>query len=174
MIQLSFEESEVESLLEQSNYRDFLAEFFRIKKAKNSAFSFTVFNRKAGFSSRSTIKDIIDGRRRLTSSTLPQVLDGMELNELFSTYFVNLVATDEADVQSPKLSTMSVDKLANKVRWSLKPVDVDESLFENPNVPLVYCALGDQFAGKSISQIQILTGLTEKAAMTAIDFLTHT
>lgn len=52
------------------DYRSFLRDFFESKKAKNSKYSFSVFSRFLGFTSRSFIQDVISGKKNISLESL--------------------------------------------------------------------------------------------------------
>ena len=78
------------------NYRDYLRAFYFEKKASDKGFSFQVMAESAGFSSKSFIKLVIDGKKNLTSESSTRLNNVLKLNEKSFSYFNDLVAFNQA------------------------------------------------------------------------------
>ena len=153
----------VKSLLQQKNYRNFLLQFFVLKKAlSGSQYSYGVFSKKAGISSRSTIRDIAEGRRRITSSLMPKILKGLDLPYLLSRYFVNLVKKDEHDLESHLVSEINLEDLKSKILLSIEQKVVGDEIFLHDSIPMIFSCLGGGVNGLSIAEISQISGIDEK------------
>jgi len=78
------------------NYRDYLRAFYFEKKGSDKGFSYQVMAESAGFSSKSFIKLVIDGKKNLTSESSIRLNNVLKLNEKSFSYFNDLVAFNQA------------------------------------------------------------------------------
>lgn len=94
------------------DFRLFLKDIFMYKKKKNKFFSYRYFASKAGFVSPTFIKLVIEGKRNLTSESIPKIAKGFGLRKKEREFLENLVlmnqakALDEKDHYYKKLSKM--------------------------------------------------------------------
>lgn len=90
-------------LLQYSNYRVYLKDYYEFKKKTSVAFSLRFFAEKAGLSSHAHLKLVIDGKRNITKSTVTKLTIGLGLDSRRAQYFENLVffnqATDDKEKQ---------------------------------------------------------------------------
>ena len=83
-------------ILTFTDYRKFLASYYEEKKAGNASFSYQSFARKAGFTSKSAVLNVIKGRKNLSKVSGLQLAEAMGLNKRESTYFEALVSFNQA------------------------------------------------------------------------------
>ncbi|MBN22890.1 MAG: hypothetical protein CL678_16510 [Bdellovibrionaceae bacterium] len=85
--------SEVLSVFNYVDYREFLANSYEAKKKKNPSFSESAFCRKAGLgqNSRGYLKLVIQGKRNLTLNTMRGFIEALNLDPHEAIYFENLV-----------------------------------------------------------------------------------
>lgn len=83
-------------------YRSFLRDYFEYKKSRNSKYSFSVFSRFLGFTSRSFIQDVISGKKNISLESLdkfrvlfPRRVDSFE-------HFRKLVLRDQTKKESER------------------------------------------------------------------------
>jgi uncharacterized protein (TIGR02147 family) len=79
------------NIFEYTDYRKYLADWFREKKESQTSFSYTTFAQSAGFSDRGFFHNVIHGRRNLTKESLVKVCRATGLSKAGSEYFENLV-----------------------------------------------------------------------------------
>ena len=77
-------------------YRRFLNDWFAQKKSVNPRFSHRLFARRAQVRSPSLLKEVIAGRRNLTSTTIQGFAQAMNLREEEALFFTDLVHLDQA------------------------------------------------------------------------------
>jgi hypothetical protein len=75
-----------------TDYRKFLASYYEEKKAETSAFSYQNFARKAGFTSKSAVLNVIKGRKNLSKASSLQMAEAMGLSKREAAYFDALVS----------------------------------------------------------------------------------
>lgn len=90
------------SVFTYTNYRHFLRDKFLEEKKQKRGFSYRSFNRKAGVSSSSFLKLIIDGKRNLSLDGVGKIAKAFVLTESESTYFLNLVLFNQAKNEDEK------------------------------------------------------------------------
>jgi uncharacterized protein (TIGR02147 family) len=78
------------------DYRKYLAGYYEEKKAETPSFSYHNFARKAGFTSKSAILNVIKGRKNLSKASSLQVAEAMGLGKREAAYFDALVAFNQA------------------------------------------------------------------------------
>lgn len=86
-----------QALVTAQDYRGFLAEAFRLQKLTHPNFSLASFARKAEFASRSYARDVIQGQKRITASSLPKFIKGLGLRGALKDAFIYLVGLSEPD-----------------------------------------------------------------------------
>ena len=79
-----------------TDYRQFLEDFYVEQKERKKAFSYQYFANKAGFKSKSFLKLVIVGRKKLTSASMQKLNNVLNLNEKAFSYFKHLVAFNQA------------------------------------------------------------------------------
>ncbi|MCR9204129.1 MAG: TIGR02147 family protein [Halobacteriovoraceae bacterium] len=88
---------------EYIDYRKYLKDFYHTKKELSKDYSYRVFARRAGISSPSHLKMIIDRDRNLSSKTTDQYVKGLGLNRPEATYFELLVRYDQEKEHERKI-----------------------------------------------------------------------
>jgi uncharacterized protein (TIGR02147 family) len=78
------------------DYRKFLADYYDEKKAIVPHFSYQNFSRKAGFSSKSFIFNVIKGKKTLSRASVVRLCSTMNMTKTESAYFENLVYFNQA------------------------------------------------------------------------------
>jgi len=83
------------NIFEYLDYRQFLRDFYRAKKATEYGFSYRAFSRRAGIRSVNYLKLVMDGERNLTPEMAHQFARGCGLDEQATDYFCELVAFNQ-------------------------------------------------------------------------------
>jgi uncharacterized protein (TIGR02147 family) len=78
------------------DYRIFLSDYFDYSKDRDRKFSYRFFAQKAGFSSSSFLKLVIDGKRNLTIESIVKISRGFKLKKQEHDYFEKLVFMNQA------------------------------------------------------------------------------
>ena len=73
------------------DYRTYLKDFQADRQVRNASFSVRSFLKRAGITSPSFFKQVVDGDRNLTENTLAAFLTAMNLKTAESLYFRTLV-----------------------------------------------------------------------------------
>ncbi|MCB9496102.1 MAG: TIGR02147 family protein [Fibrobacteria bacterium] len=73
------------------DHREFLRRWYEWKKSSSRGFSYRSFARKAGFSSMSFLRDVIEGRRNISDDSVEKFLSAIGLVEDAALYFRELV-----------------------------------------------------------------------------------
>jgi uncharacterized protein (TIGR02147 family) len=149
-----------------ASYRDFLS------LAVERAGGCSAFSRRAGFSSRSFLSEVIRGHRRLSHSSYEKVSKGLKLTGDLRRLFQLLVAAEEPDVVrliDQRNLREKIEQLRKKV--AAPPVKEKRNLFASEQVPVVYAALGSRARGSSLAEILSRTRLTVGEAKKALQFL---
>lgn len=89
-------------LLQYTNYRVYLKDYYEFKKKNSAAFSLRYFAEKAGLSSHAHLKLVIDGKRSITKSTVTKLIIGLGLDSRRAEYFENLVFFNQASDDKEK------------------------------------------------------------------------
>jgi uncharacterized protein (TIGR02147 family) len=79
-----------------TDYRKFLAGYYEEKKAEAPSFSYQNFARKAGFTSKSAVLNVIKSRKNLSTASSLQIAEAMGLNRREAAYFDALVSFNQA------------------------------------------------------------------------------
>lgn len=84
------------------DYRKFLEHYYQEQKRRKRNFSHRWFAKKAGISSPSFLKAVMDGKRNLTSRVIERFCAALELGFKESRYFTNLVHFNQAKTAREK------------------------------------------------------------------------
>ena len=89
-------------VLQYTNYRVYLRDYYEFKKKTVPAFSLRFFAEKAGLSSHAHLKLTIDGKRNITKNTVVKLIHGLGLQNQRATYFESLVFFNQAQTDADK------------------------------------------------------------------------
>jgi uncharacterized protein (TIGR02147 family) len=92
----------LKSVFEFIDYRKYLEHHYQEKKKQNRKFSYRYFAMKAGITSPSFLKMVIDGKRNLTSGMIEKFCRALELDAKECRYFTNLVHFNQAKTAREK------------------------------------------------------------------------
>lgn len=92
----------LKSVFEFIDYRKFLEHHYQERKKKNRKFSYRYFAMKAGITSPSFLKMVIDGKRNLTSAMIEKFCRALELDAKECKYFTYLVHFNQAKTAREK------------------------------------------------------------------------
>jgi uncharacterized protein (TIGR02147 family) len=90
------------SVLGYTNYRTFLGDFYKARKASRSGFSFRQFSQQAGLSSPNFYKLVIEGQRNLTEQSIEQTIGALGLSGSSADYFRCLVQWNQSKTDNEK------------------------------------------------------------------------
>lgn len=90
------------NIFDYFNYRPYLADFYRHRKALNRNFSYRLFARKAGFNSSGLYKALETGKQNLTAALLPKFSKAMDHGQKEAEYFALMVAFTHAKTAAAK------------------------------------------------------------------------
>jgi len=90
------------SIYDYTDYRLYLRDYYEEQKARNPAFSYRYFAKKAGFNSSGLYKDIVDGRTGITRSLVLRFSTAMKLTKKQEEYFETMVYFNEAKTVEEK------------------------------------------------------------------------
>lgn len=74
-----------------SDYRKFLRDFYQEKKDSTASFSYQNFSRQAGFTSKSFVFNVIQGKKNLSNASVVALSEAMKLTKTEAMYFEKLV-----------------------------------------------------------------------------------
>ena len=89
-------------VLQYTNFRVYLRDYYEFKKKTLPAFSLRFFAEKAGLSSHAHLKLTIDGKRNITKGTVTKLIHGIGLEKQRAAYFENLVFFNQAATDEEK------------------------------------------------------------------------
>ena len=89
-------------VLQYTNYRVYLRDYYEYKKKTVPAFSLRFFAEKAGLSSHAHLKLTIDGKRNITKNTVVKLIHGLGLDGQRAVYFESLVFFNQAQTDADK------------------------------------------------------------------------
>jgi len=92
----------MKTMFEYLDYRAFLRDYYAYNKSKNRYFSYRFFARKAGIKSPVFLKEVAEGKKKLSSGMIEKFVKALQLNEKEATYFKYLVLFDQAKTGKEK------------------------------------------------------------------------
>jgi len=84
------------NIFDYENYRDYLAAYFKEKKAQNPHFSYQVFSSKAGFN-RTFMHAVVTGSKNLGKASIGQISQAIGHTKKEQEYFENLVGYNQSE-----------------------------------------------------------------------------
>lgn len=92
----------MQPIFEFIDYRKYLSDYYQNKKEISHYFSYRYFSQKIGINSPSFLKNVIEGKRNLTSQMAERFSKALGLNAKEKIYFHNLVLFNQAKTSSEK------------------------------------------------------------------------
>jgi uncharacterized protein (TIGR02147 family) len=90
------------------NYREYLRNYYELKKSEGIGFSYTVFANLAGFKSRNFLRDVINGNKNLSNESVFKVQNVLKLGKKDFKYFNSLVQYNQATDEEEKAHCFDV------------------------------------------------------------------
>ena len=107
-----------------TDYRLFLRDYYTNHKKRFPFFSYRHFCMKAGLKSPTIFKEIVDGKRNMTSKMLPLFIRGLNLNPVDTHYFVALVHFNQSKSIEEKIHCLErMQELKQKIPQQIVPID---------------------------------------------------
>jgi uncharacterized protein (TIGR02147 family) len=89
-------------LFEYNDFRTFLADYYQFNKLTRKGFSYRSFLGKAGIKGPSFLKEVIEAKKNLTSSSIRKLAKALELSKEETGYFRLLVLFNQAEKHAEK------------------------------------------------------------------------
>jgi len=83
------------SVFDYTDYRAYLADYYKFKKEHSRAFSYRYFAQKARIKSSGFYKELVDGKRSLSRSLIIKFSEALKHNKKEAEYFENMVYFNE-------------------------------------------------------------------------------
>lgn len=169
-----------QKLLAAKDYRKFIRELLD-EKSRRKKINFSELSRRAGFSSRSFLKEVLDGKKQLTLSSADRVKKALGLSGLWATYFETLVSMELTETRSEKSIELTgrLDKMRARLekqseRKTLKTsAKQNDTLFNDAKIGEVYASLGTPQKGANLEEVMSRCGLAPEACQTVLNRLSR-
>jgi len=127
----------VAPLEQYSDYRQFLKDFYADRKKRSPSFSYRQFCQKAGVRSPSLLREVSEGRRNLTETTIQQFIKGLGLTETDAKFFTALVQYNQAQDPTTRQQWLeSMRGLCKRVQARFVPLE-DHEYYARWYIPVV-------------------------------------
>jgi uncharacterized protein (TIGR02147 family) len=90
------------SIFEFDDYRELLKHLYAQSKLRNKNFSYRFFARMAGFASANFLKQVTDGKSKLSEKSIQKFIKGFKLNLEEGTFFRHLVFLNQSATASER------------------------------------------------------------------------
>lgn len=101
-------------IFEYLDYREFLSDYYKAKKADNPAFSLRAFSDKIGFKAKDFISRVMQGDKNLSTQSIQKIVAGLKFGKREASYFENLVWFNQAETIEEKNSWF--EKMQNDLK----------------------------------------------------------
>lgn len=101
-------------VFEYLDYREFLGDYYKSRKAENPAFSLRAFSDRIGFKAKDFISRVMQGSKNLSAQSIQKIVSGLKLGKREATYFENLVWFNQAETTEEKNSRF--EKMQNELK----------------------------------------------------------
>lgn len=119
------------------DYRAFLAAWFEARKTTNPRFSHRLFARLAGQKSPSLLLQVVQRKRNLTDATARAFAGAMKLDDDRTTFFLALVALDQAETDEARNEAWATISAERRFRAARK-IDGDAFRYlSRPELPAI-------------------------------------
>lgn len=160
-------------LLAAPDYRTFLQEYCEL-----TPLSFAALARRSGFASRAYVREVIEGKRRLTVLSVGKFSTGLHLRGDWKPYFRLLVARTEKDSCPEGWSSARIERQLEILRAKIEgkrsrravknDPDLVDSYLKVPYFLEIYAASGEIGSGSSLNEIQLRTGLDSRVLKSSL------
>lgn len=166
----------VKMLLEAPNYRDFISLLIKERK-KTKNYGYSKIARSGGFLSRSFPRDVVLGKKRITLSSLPKFIKGLNLHTDLAQYFKILVEIEEPDCRFKNFDITKLNYLKNNLKnriYRKSEIQINAKYdlnFIYPSIPKIYAALGDSENGSTINNIILKTNILDTEILKCLNYM---
>lgn len=155
----------IESLLDATSAIDFLKRWQEGRQASDKKFSYSYIAKKAGYASRSFIRELVLGKKKITISSLDRLAKGFQLPKLWIDFFKTFALIDNPSLrqqnEQESILQLSKEKLRDRILGFYCPLNVNaDEIYKFPHIPVVYAGLGSTQQGADLKEIQMRTGLS--------------
>jgi uncharacterized protein (TIGR02147 family) len=127
----------MKSIFKFIDYRKFLLHYYEERKQNSRCFSHRFFANRVGINSPSFLKQVIDGKRNLTRSSIEKFCGALELSPKESVYFRQLVFFNQAKTPLEKQEYYtSLISMVSGVKETVLNVD-QYNYFANWYIPVI-------------------------------------
>ena len=112
----------VPSVFDYTDYRRYLADYYRESKRAIKAFSYRYFTKKAGINSVGLYKDIVEGRQKLGRAFIYKFSSAMNHSKKEAEYFENMVFFNESTSADER--TLYFERMISCQKTSATNIDV--------------------------------------------------
>ncbi|MCB9497453.1 MAG: TIGR02147 family protein [Fibrobacteria bacterium] len=117
----------MKSLEHYTDFREFLKDFYEDRKKRSSTFSYRQFSLKAGIRSPSLLREVTEGRRNLTETSILQFIQGLGLTETDARFFTALVHYNQAQDPRTRMQWLETMRgLRRRVKATFVPLERHE------------------------------------------------
>ncbi len=153
-----------DKLLLSKDYRKFLK--ILIESSANTRGEQAKLSRKAGFSSRSYLSELLAGKKGLSRDSASRLKNGLQLSKFWGNYFDCLVWLEHPELCPRNITLEQIKSKITQLRSDIKNLSennkIEKTVAEHlhrPQVFQVYAALGSETKGASLKEIGERTGL---------------
>ena len=158
-----------ELLFASASYRAFLRDY--MKKTK---ISYRSLASKAGFASKSYLRDVQVGQKKLTERSLPKLMQALELNADSRKYFRLMVSFEEYNASSAEIKKDEIkrrmSRIKNRVCAKQDGFQV-KALYSMKHCLDVYASLGSLEKGASLAEVVMRSRLGQDEAQGVLNEL---
>lgn len=145
-------------------------------KFKQKPCSYNQIAIRAGFKSRSFPREVANGHKKLTASSLPLMIKGMGLKNDLAEYFKVLVCLQHPEILEVPKSLGQLKRKLSNLRARIqgeRSVSVGNDPYEVKYFPFVYAACGTFENGATITQVKQRSGLDDTTLNKTLEHLVN-
>ncbi len=170
-------ETKYSKLIQCRNFREFLATALKIQYAKKGKVNLSHFSKISGFSSRSYLSEVLNGKKGLSRDTLVKIKRGIKLPRLYKKLFENLVFLEDKTLRPTRATKANIQ---SQIKNILQEISNESTIQKIPNKKnivgkvetfRVFASLGSSAKGADLSTIKRRSKLDEKTVLKALSLL---
>jgi uncharacterized protein (TIGR02147 family) len=170
----------LEIALEADNYRALISRAIEVSQRQyKSAYSYSALSQKAGFKSRSFIREVLDHKKNMSPVSLEKLCDILGYKSSVKQLALLLLQEELGPTSETLKIKLKITRLkkriaSDKQRYQFQksfPVTNEFVFFGQPELMYVYSALGSQENGANLDEIANKTNLNQNLCLANLEIL---
>jgi len=157
------------TLEEYDDVRRYLSDYFEWRKSQDTRFSYASFATECGFASRSFLRLLLIGQRKMTDTTIHKFAKGLKLKLQDQDYFLNLAKFSQAESMTER--EFYAQKIYRATKIKPRAVGNSYLFLGNKHIPRLLTLLTIPGIQTSTQELARILEVTEAAVQQMLEIL---